>query len=279
MSTTDTVLAVINVVATVTSILLYLSPFPDFRRIYRNKATGEVAILPIVVLFGNSVMWTTYGALDNSIFPVCVVNAFGVLTTSVFSLVFYSFAAKLRRRVLLLFASALLVLCIPALYIILAKTGAIHQSSDTVVTVMGYGSVVVNIGMYASPLGTMRKVIRTKSVASLPIALSAVSLGNGSLWVAYAILAGDMFILVPNAIGVALTIVQVGLYLKYRNATPVDMAPGLPVVIDDSVAQLKGSIIHTTNSAVVSPVVLDSSLAIDVATPTTAYEVLHASKQ
>jgi solute carrier family 50 protein (sugar transporter) len=278
MTAADTALAVINVVATMVSVGLYLSPLADFVGIYRRKATGEVAILPVVVLFANSVMWTAYGALDGSIFPVCVVNAFGVVTTVSFSLVFYTFATRPRLGVLKLFSMAVLLLCVPILYIILSKAGAIHQSSDTVVKVMGYASVAINICMYASPLGTMRKVVRTKSVASLPIWMSVVSLSNGALWTAYAILEGDMFILVPNATGVLLTTAQVVLYLMYRNATPVDVdaTPGLPVIVDDSVAQLKGSFTHPAGSAVVSPLVLDT---IEVVTPTTAYEVLHGSNQ
>lgn len=279
MTAADTALAVINVVATMVSVGLYLSPLADFVGIYRRKATGEVAILPVVVLFANSVMWTAYGALDGSIFPVCVVNAFGVVTTVSFSLIFYAFAARPRRGVLKLYVTAMLLLCVPILYIILSKASAIPQSSDTVVKVMGYASVAVNICMYASPLGTMRKVVRTRSVASLPIWMSVVSLSNGALWTAYAILEGDMFILVPNATGVLLTSAQVVLFLMYRNATPLvdaDASSGLPIVVDDSVAQLKGSVAYPTGSAVVSPLVLDT---IEVATPTTAYESLRGSNQ
>lgn len=265
-------LDVVNVLATIGSVLIYLSPCPDYGRIIRHKATGEVAILPIVLMFCNALMWTEYGFLDGSAFPVGAVNGFGVLTTIVFASIFLRFASP-RGPIVRMYAIALLVMCVPALYITLSKTGAIDQSDDTVVTVMGYAGDAFTIGMYASPLATMRKVVRTKSVASLPVTMSLVGLYCSSIWAVYAILATDFFILVPNALGAMLSLAQVVLYFKYRNSTVEIVNNGeLSIVIDDSLAQAKGVV------AVSSPVLNSRGVAIEPVTPTTSYEVLHSAK-
>lgn len=260
------VLDVVNVVATVTSVVLYLSPAPEFHRIHKAQSTGEVAVLPIVVLFVNATMWSTYGALSAAYFPVMVVNVFGVLTTIAFTSVFYRWTAE-RPRVARVVLAALLFLCLVAIYIILAKTGAVHQSNDDVVNVIGYISVAVNIAMYAAPLATMRTVVRTRSVASLPIALSTVSLTNGALWVAYAALANDTFVLIPNTIGVVLAAAQVALYLKFRHV----VAPAASPVLDTADLKLRA------NSLAVSPLV--GSVAIDIVSPTVAgFEPMQSAK-
>ncbi|GMF59528.1 unnamed protein product [Phytophthora fragariaefolia] len=63
----------------------------------------------------------------------------------------------------------------------------------------------------------MKRVVRTKSAASLPISLCTVNLLNGLLWVAFGITEGDYYVLTPNAIGSVLSAVQVALYFTYCN--------------------------------------------------------------
>ncbi|KAI9994733.1 hypothetical protein PInf_011564 [Phytophthora infestans] len=75
--------------------------------------------------------------------------------------------------------------------------------------------VICNIFLFASPLETLGKVIRTKSAASLPIELCVANLVAGALWSALAIGQNDMFVLTPNALGTMLGALQVALYLVY----------------------------------------------------------------
>ena len=69
---------------------------------------------------------------------------------------------------------------------------------------------------YAAPLSTVADVFKTQSAASLYFPLCAMNLLNGVCWAIYAMAIGDYFILVPNGIGAALAVFQVGLIFRFR---------------------------------------------------------------
>ncbi|RAW24690.1 hypothetical protein PC110_g18884, partial [Phytophthora cactorum] len=100
-------------------------------------------------------------------------------------------------------------------YAVLGVYGATNQQLVEIAATLGFVCVACNVCLFASPLETMGKVIRTKSAASLPIELCLASLVAGALWSALAIGQNDMFVLTPNALGTMLGIVQVALYLVY----------------------------------------------------------------
>lgn len=209
-------LDIVNIAGTVTTIVLLFSPFPDFRRIHTEKNTGEVRILPVLMLCLNCFTWAAYGYLSATYFPVMSINAFGALTSFVFSCVFYRWSsdrAMLHKIGSVTLAWMLLVI----LFVVLCSTDVLAISTNAQEKISGYAAVTLNVCLYASPLKTMTLVLRTKSAASLPAMMCCVNLVNGSIWVLYGILANDMFVLSPNAIGVALSAIQVVLCIKYRS--------------------------------------------------------------
>jgi solute carrier family 50 protein (sugar transporter) len=70
---------------------------------------------------------------------------------------------------------------------------------------LGYVGIVVDVWMFASPLGTLKRVIRTKSAASIPINLSLMLFASTSLWVVSGLVASDYFVAVINIVGVVLS--------------------------------------------------------------------------
>jgi hypothetical protein len=77
--------------------------------------------------------------------------------------------------------------------------------------------------MYASPLAACKTVVRSRSVASLPIALSAGMLLCSFSWTLYGGYIWDVAILVPNVLGVVVSCIQICLYL-YFAGTPESKA-------------------------------------------------------
>ncbi|OWY91228.1 MtN3-like protein [Phytophthora megakarya] len=210
-------LNIVNVLGTITSFVLFFSPFPDFRRIHTQQSTGEVRVLPVLMLAVNCYTWSMYGLLSGVYFPVMSVNNFGTLTSLTFALVFYRWSSDrqtLHKMGAITAAWFLLLL----LYAVLCLTDVIPLSDNTQAMIVGYLSVTINVALYASPLQTMKLVLQTKSAASLPATMCCVNLVNGSLWVLYGILANDMFVLTPNAMGVVLSFVQVVLCIKFRHS-------------------------------------------------------------
>ncbi|KAG6592540.1 MtN3-like protein [Phytophthora cinnamomi] len=215
------VLGALRVLTTVAALMVGISPLPDFYRIHKTQSTGEVSILPITLLFCNSFLWSIYGCWSNNIFPVLVCNVYGMSTSVVFSSIFYRWSSD-RAAVHKIWTRAACVLTAATLYLVLGSCGATGQTHDGVASTFGFIAVTINIALYASPLANMKKVVETKDASSLPITISAVFLGNAALWVVYAIAAGDMFVMVPNLLGMLLCAAQVALYIKFRPSRDQD---------------------------------------------------------
>ncbi|KAG6620758.1 MtN3-like protein [Phytophthora cinnamomi] len=206
----------LRVLATASSVVLYVSPWPEFRRIRQRGSPGETSLLPVVMLFCNAFMWCVYGCVADSIFPLVVVNAFGVATSVFFSAVYVRCSSAAQRRYARqLWLGAGLAMTAATAYAAAGVRGATNQLPTDVAASLGVVCVTANICLFASPLETMGQVVRSKSAASLPIALCVANLVSGALWSTLAIAQRDMFVLAPNALGTALSLAQVALYLAY----------------------------------------------------------------
>ncbi|KAL4174709.1 hypothetical protein KRP22_006641 [Phytophthora ramorum] len=211
----STLLLVLRVLTTTTAILVGIAPLPDFWRIHKNRHTGEVSVLPVVMLFANCYMWVLYSYLVNNIFPLFAVTVFGITTSSVFISIYFRWT-KDRLYVVKVCAIAFALLATSTLYYIIATNGVTDQSEAAVEKTLGFIAIAFNLVLYASPLETMKRVVQTKNASSMPISISGVFLVNAVLWVIFAVVVDDMFVLVPNAIGTLLCGIQVVLYLVYR---------------------------------------------------------------
>ena len=64
---------------------------------------------------------------------------------------------------------------------------------------------------YGAPLSSIQEVLRTRSSTTIHKPMVALNGLNAAFWSSYALAVGDPYILVPNAIGAALSAVQMGL--------------------------------------------------------------------
>jgi hypothetical protein len=75
--------------------------------------------------------------------------------------------------------------------------------------------------MYSAPMTVIAQVLRDKSVENMPFFLSASALVNSMVWTVYGILAEDTFVIIPNALGVCVCLIQLLVYgYISRFATP-----------------------------------------------------------
>lgn len=115
-----------------------------------------------------------------------------------------------HARIHKLYGVAFYVLAGYTLYYSLGTSGATNQSGDAVEKTLGVLRGFINLALYASPLETTKKIIETKDASTIPINISAIFLGDGSFWVLHSIAEEDILVLVPNALGLALCVVQIG---------------------------------------------------------------------
>ena len=73
----------------------------------------------------------------------------------------------------------------------------------------------------ASPLASVSEVFRTKSTEKLPFALILSSFVVSSLWFLYGFMLGNIYVQLPNGIGVLIAGVQLTLFVIYPNKRKV----------------------------------------------------------
>ncbi|GMF41891.1 unnamed protein product [Phytophthora fragariaefolia] len=149
-----------------------------------------------------------------------VSQLFGEVSAFVFMAVYYRWTND-RPTLHKLLAAGLASYAAITLYVVLGVTRVTNQNNDEVGKTVGYVGVVINIWMYASPLGTVRHVLRTRSAASLPIYLSVMMFFTTALWVAISIVDDDMLIMSLNIAGFVLSIIQITLYMRFRPKSSV----------------------------------------------------------
>uniref|UniRef100_H3H2S3 Sugar transporter SWEET1 n=1 Tax=Phytophthora ramorum TaxID=164328 RepID=H3H2S3_PHYRM len=210
-------MTVLNVVTTIGQVMLSLSLAPDMYNIHRRKSIGEMPALPLVCMLPNTHLWMLYGYLEGSIFPVGITQGFGQLAAIAFNIVYFRWSPEdTRIKLLKAYAWAFALHCAVTLYFVLVVTGVTSQSFEEASTSLGFFGLVFSVGVFASPLGTLKRVVETKSAASIPINMSLMILVSSVLWVATGLLDSDYFIAGLNAAGVLLGAVQLVLYHIYR---------------------------------------------------------------
>ena len=121
--------------------------------------------------------------------------------------------AKTRKILEVMFLSLAFLLTFVGMLLALPFSDQTVSSKKFVWGMMVNGILLV---YYAAPLSTVAHVFKTQSASSLYFPLCAMNLLNGVCWAIYAMAIGDYFILVPNGIGAALAVFQVGLIFWFR---------------------------------------------------------------
>lgn len=134
-------------------------------------------------------------------------NVIGVSFMAVYVCIFACFAQRERRARIYGQIAVALVLVGVAI--------AIAWLVDSPDEIFGTAAIVLNSIKYASPLSIARLVIRTQSVEFMPLPLTLASFACGICWGLHGILLQDAFIWVPNFIGVAFSLIQIALYIRY----------------------------------------------------------------
>jgi len=272
----------LTVLTILSSIALRLSPLPDYYWVHRHKTTGEVALLPVVALFVNSGAVGLYAYMIGNFVPLLATNAFGVCMALLFIGVFFLHTSD-RVYVYKLCGVGLASFTLVLLYMILADTGATHQSRSQAGTTLGWITMLTSVAQFGSPLATVKRVVETKSSASLPFAMCLMNVINGSLWVAYSSVDWNAFVLAPNIFSVALGIAQVTLWVIYqpsRSDKMVKTSAGLlsaneegggSVVIEMSRSQ------SNTLERIPSCVSTGSSAFVELTSPSTPWNAIATS--
>eukprot|EP00742_Colponemidia_sp_Colp-10_P012250 GILJ01013724.1.p1 GENE.GILJ01013724.1~~GILJ01013724.1.p1 ORF type:complete len:243 (+),score=37.15 GILJ01013724.1:137-865(+) len=191
------VVSLLGIVGIAVSGFLYASPFPSVVTAARKRDNSHLNNKLLFCLLLNCSMWVCYGFRKNDHF-IYGLNLFGMAVSVGFAAVYH----KLNHSSSSSWLTFLLYYCaIPAACFVLFLL-------VVPLTIVGVVTCAFNCLMFVSTLATMRRAIETANKRLLPLAVALGSVAAGSVWTVYGILIGDIFVIVPNALGVVLGVLQ-----------------------------------------------------------------------
>lgn len=189
-----------------TACLLMLSPMKSVLKARAAGTLGQRNPVPWMLMVPYGMTYTVYGLIisDWYVFVASSITMTGGCFYLVNAVRFSTREAFARlEKIAYPFALALLA--------VLAATSQIADAAAQLAILGSVGSFIV-VCLYASPLLTLRTVVRARDAASihLPLALAAVL--NSALWTSYGFAVGEPFIWAPSSVGTLFNFAQ--LYLK-----------------------------------------------------------------
>ncbi|XP_062182826.1 bidirectional sugar transporter SWEET14-like [Phragmites australis] len=216
------------------SFMTYLAPLPTFYRIYKNKSTQGFQSVPYVVALFSAMLWIYYALLKSDECLLITINSAGCVIETIYIAVYLAYAPKKAK---LFTAKILLLLNVGVFGLILLLTLLLSTGKKRVV-LLGWVCVGFSVSVFVAPLSIIRQVVRTRSVEFMPFSLSLSLTVSAVVWFLYGLLIRDKYVALPNVIGFTFGVIQMGLYMIYRNATPRMPAKELADVKETTVADV-----------------------------------------
>ncbi|CAH8280608.1 unnamed protein product [Arabidopsis lyrata] len=217
MTDPHTARTIVGIIGNVISFGLFCAPIPTIMKIWKMKSVSEFKPDPYVATVLNCMMWTFYGLpfVQPDSLLVITINGTGLFMELVYVTIFFVFATSPVRRKITI---AMVIEVIFMAVVIFCTMYFLHTTKQRSMLI-GILCIVFNVIMYAAPLTVMKLVIKTKSVKYMPFFLSLANFMNGVVWVIYACLKFDPYILIPNGLGSLSGIIQLILYITYYKTT------------------------------------------------------------
>lgn len=209
--------------------------------IKRGKVSNESSV-PFVAGFLSCSLWLYYGMLLAN-HTLVSVNALGSLLFSIYIWMYLKYSSKKKRVMQYVISSVVVIVWI--VYItdinahqkqlknrvqlrqqmeIVAVTPLDPKQPDSATVFANTNDAIERVGFicclstmlfFAAPLSNLIHVVRTKNSESLPMPLIVMTFLGSAQWLVYGRILRDKFIMYPNAVGCALSIVQLALFVLY----------------------------------------------------------------
>jgi len=200
-----------------TSNVLYFSALPAVLEARKTGSLGPFNPLPSTIMVLSVFAWLCYGLTVSNPWIVAsnLPGAAAVLATFVILLPLMGREHKALAAVQTTFVSgAMATLCLWTFAVFSGVSAALRAK------LIGYFASLIFVVLAASPLSTIKTVLAERNSASIYAPLTAAQCANTLLWTIYGVMAAkDIFVYGPNAIGLALGIVQLLLKLIFPSKT------------------------------------------------------------
>jgi solute carrier family 50 protein (sugar transporter) len=203
MAITDILGALGNIIA----IIFFIIPITMLIDLFKNRDTNKIPYLLFIFTILNCEFWALYGMKINA-WPIWLCNSVGIVTNHIFLTIFFIYLDVTTNKKIAYIATQYVsfILSFSVVYIFVNNFKLI-----------GFIAMIMNILMYAAPLQKLLEVIRKKDNSFIPIWVSITLIISSSIWIAYGYFKDrDLYIVIPNSIGLTICLIQVILYFLYR---------------------------------------------------------------
>ena len=199
--------------ATCFTICIYIGPILPFIKVIKGKISYEETPGVLVsATYVNCFCWCIYGDMIFSD-QVKICNLIGSIIT--ITLISIYLVYEIRKYTLDAILNAL---------IIITGSYATYRGLTIVVdddAIIGKICNITSIIVYLSPMYLIYKVIKEKNnYILIPIYIAWATLISSGLWIIYGIIIKDVYIMIPNVIGIVLAIIQICIYFLFKSKYP-----------------------------------------------------------
>ena len=194
-------------IGTAISTFFFIAPVVPFLKLIKGEITiKESPGILLICSFMNCVLWGDYGLLLDRFlqyFP----NGLGGSITLIWITIYLIHLAKRKigYALLYIFILTVSVVGITLLFFFIVPSA-----------VTGKIVLVFNVLMYASPGEKMVTVCKTGNYNLIPIWSTIGATACSACWLIYGLYVKDWNVIIPNALGVLCSIVQIIVYIIYK---------------------------------------------------------------
>ena len=189
------------------ALYFYIAPIVSFLKVIKGQMTWKQS--PGVLLlcsFLNCILWSDYGLITNQ-FLLYLANGLGGTITLIYITIFLIHVAD-RKVLLSLFYNFFLICCIVEIYFVFYYLVPFK--------VTGIIANIFNVLMYAAPGEKIYQICKGASYQLIPIWSTIGGTACSTSWMCYGIYQKDIYVVIPNALGVLASIVQIVIFVIYR---------------------------------------------------------------
>ena len=195
-------------IGTAIALVFYIVPIVPYWKLIKGELTlKESPGLLLICSFLNCILWSDYGLLTNK-FSVYFANGLGGAITLIFITIFLIHLAD-RKILFSLIYIFFLMACVTEIYFFC------YYILDPEITAIIAN--VFNVLMYAGPGEKIYLICKNGNYKLIPIWSTLGGLACSTSWMFYGIYKKDKYLIIPNALGCASAIVQLIVYIIYRN--------------------------------------------------------------
>mmetsp|Transcript_7599 Transcript_7599/g.11310 ORF Transcript_7599/g.11310 Transcript_7599/m.11310 type:complete len:239 (-) Transcript_7599:234-950(-) len=204
-------------IAPIASMVVVMAPIPTIKEISQRRDTMNLPLLPYSSMFVNAFMWSAYGLMKNES-KVWMTNMFGMVCATYYLQKFVQFvptgATNLPGSVQMHIKGGALAITGTILPIIFCSNAKASK-------LVGSGAVVLCLILFASPLSALKRVIATKSAASIPLPFTLACVVNCFCWAVFGLFQmKDVMIYAPNLLGLLFGFAQLFLIMLFGSNGP-----------------------------------------------------------